>query len=320
VRYNKGKEIRKMKKMSRLLSAAQMKILQSRIDYNNITNEYLQSNFYQFYLNDAAEEKVLLGYVQPSFLQTLQVHCAELYAVNSELKCISMQPSVAILSPEEKSSLIHTSHEAMLKKGLITGWRNELFPVITSFNGFHYYLIERALVPYFGFKAYGVHMNGYCCKNPSNPLEITHLWIGRRSPKKQTWPGMLDHIVGGGLPYNIKLKENLQKECLEEASIPVEFSENAKCVSCVSYYGIDELKNLKRDVIFCYDLQLPNDFQPTPNDQEVTSFECQTIDWIIDTLITSSPTPTRDIPQSIVVSDNEFKPNCYLVIIDFLIR
>jgi hypothetical protein len=302
----------------RLLSAAEMRILQSRIDCNNIKTEYLKSNFYQFYLNENAEENVLLGYVQPSFVNTLQDHCADLYSVNYQLKSICMQPSVSILSPEERTSLIHVSHEMMLKKGVIAGWRNELFPVVTSFDGFRYYLIERALVPYFGIKAYGVHMNGYCCKDPSKPADITHLWVGRRSPKKQTWPGMLDHIVGGGLPYNIKLKENLQKECLEEASIPLDLSENAKCVSCVSYYSIDELKNLKRDIIFCYDLQLPNDFQPAPNDEEVTSFECQSVDWIISSLL--SPSLNQSGAQPGVVFNNEFKPNCYLVIIDFLIR
>lgn len=28
------------------------------------------------------------------------------------------------------------------------------------------------------------------------------LWIGKRSPMKQTFPGMLDHLVAGGLVCN----------------------------------------------------------------------------------------------------------------------
>jgi hypothetical protein len=31
------------------------------------------------------------------------------------------------------------------------------------------------------------------------------LWIGKRSPVKQTFPGMLDHLVAGGLVCNYLL-------------------------------------------------------------------------------------------------------------------
>ena len=43
-------------------------------------------------------------------------------------------------------------------------------------------------------QAYGVHMNGYTEKDGEKSL-----WIGKRSDMKQTYPGMLDHIVAGGL-------------------------------------------------------------------------------------------------------------------------
>jgi hypothetical protein len=45
-------------------------------------------------------------------------------------------------------------------------------------------------------QAYGVHMNGYVNKEGQK-----FLWIGKRSDVKQTYPGMLDHLVAGGLVF-----------------------------------------------------------------------------------------------------------------------
>ena len=36
---------------------------------------------------------------------------------------------------------------------------------------------------------------------------------------KSTWPGMLDHIVAGAIPYGVSVLENVVKECEEEAGI-----------------------------------------------------------------------------------------------------
>ena len=43
-----------------------------------------------------------------------------------------------------------------------------------------------------GIRQYGVHMNGYIY-DADNELKM---WIGRRSPTKPTYPGMLDNTVG----------------------------------------------------------------------------------------------------------------------------
>lgn len=78
--------------------------------------------------------------------------------------------------------------------GEITGWRSELYPVSTSFGEPPVMLMERAAVPHFGIRAYGIHVNGYVVL-PDGSVE---LWVARRSKTKQTWPGKLDHIVAGG--------------------------------------------------------------------------------------------------------------------------
>ena len=42
-------------------------------------------------------------------------------------------------------------------------------------------------------QAYGVHMNGYVQVDGEK-----YLWVAKRSATKQTFPGMLDHLVAGG--------------------------------------------------------------------------------------------------------------------------
>ena len=77
--------------------------------------------------------------------------------------------------------------------GVLSGWRNELYPVLTAFNSEPVALVERAAAVQLGIKAYGVHVNGYV--ETERGIE---LWIATRSKSKPTWPGRLDHIVAGG--------------------------------------------------------------------------------------------------------------------------
>ena len=93
------------------------------------------------------------------------------------------------------------------------------------------------------------------------------------------------------------------KECGEEASVPVELAQTATPVGVITY-NANYLGCCKRDVLFCYDLELPADFDPDAADGEVESFELFDIPRLMDT----------------VSSTDEFKTNCAVVIIDFLVR
>nr|XP_023916737.1 nudix hydrolase 20, chloroplastic-like [Quercus suber]POF25545.1 nudix hydrolase 20, chloroplastic [Quercus suber] len=185
-----------------------------------------------------------------------------------------------------------------LGEELIPGIRNELYPVTSSFGAPIFFSLERAAAPYFGIKAYGVHMNGYVDKDGQKLL-----WIGKRSQMKATYPGMLDHLAAGGLPYGIACGENLVKECEEEAGIPKSISKEAIPVGVVSYMDIDGYR-YKRDVLFCYDLKLPASFRPENQDGEVDSFKLIPVTHV----------------ANVIQRTQFFKPNCSLVIIDFLFR
>ncbi|CAN6456357.1 unnamed protein product [Victoria cruziana] len=147
-------------------------------------------------------------------------------------------------------------------------------------------------------EAYGVHMNGYTEKEGNK-----FLWIGKRSNEKPTFPGMLDHLVAGGLPNGITCEDNLLKECEEEAGIPRNIASVAIAAGAVSYMDIEGYR-FKRDVLFCYDLKVPDVFIPSNQDGEVGSFKLIPVTQV----------------ANIIRRTEFFKPNCALVIIDFLFR
>jgi 8-oxo-dGTP pyrophosphatase MutT (NUDIX family) len=143
-----------------------------------------------------------------------------------------------------------------------------------------------------------VHLNGYV--QTTAGLE---LWVATRAKAKPTFPGKLDNLVGGGQPAGIGLKENLVKECFEEAGIPARLAQTAIPTGTISYCHSDG-RGLKRDVLYCFDLALPEDFVPICQDGEVDSFQRMPIDAVLE----------------IVGTTDAFKYNCNLVVIDFAIR
>lgn len=109
-------------------------------------------------------------------------------------------PPALTLAPQHTTTEARTQAVAGVlaelrdKHGLLSGWRDELYPVTPAFDAEPLLLIERAAAPYFGIRAYGVHVNGYVVQADGRKA----LWVARRSASKQTWPGKLDHIVAGG--------------------------------------------------------------------------------------------------------------------------
>ena len=137
-------------------------------------------------------------------------------------------------------------------------------------------LMERAATPYFGVRAYGVHMNGF----------VRHgghisMWVGRRAFDKPTYPGMLDNMVAGGQPAALSLKENLVKESGEEADIPEALAARALPTGAVTY-TMETPEGLKPDVQFVYELELPHDFTPRNRDGEIQEFMLWPIARVIE--------------------------------------
>jgi 8-oxo-dGTP pyrophosphatase MutT (NUDIX family) len=154
--------------------------------------------------------------------------------------------------------------------------------------------------------------------NQGTNKEELKMWMARRSRTKSKYPSYLDHIVAGGQPAGLGLMENVLKECMEEAGISKDTTlQGIKSSGAVSYETFEPSGRTKdssfhydgvvsRAVLFCYDLELPKDFIPTVVDGEVEEF----FTWTTDQLLLSTKENYHD----------PIKPNCYLVIIDYLLR
>lgn len=178
------------------------------------------------------------------------------------------------------------------------GWWDEAYAANRYFGEPPSLLIERAAIQTFGVCGYGVHINGYV-RSPDG----IKMWIGRRALDKPSAPGKLDQIVAGGQPANLGLLENVIKECAEEADIPAEIAQQAVPVGAITYC-LQTQYGLRPDVLYNYDLELPADFTPVNTDGEVEEFYCWSLEEVSER----------------VRETTDFKFNCSLVVIDFLIR
>lgn len=285
------------------LSSIDMQKLLQRVRLLSVPPNYVNS------LVHFVVEDQIVGYCTPTFAQTLSAH-PEVYSLSMNPRQLRFVPSVEGAGLAARTAAAHTVSQALRDAGAITGWRDEMLAVSATLSSAPLLLLERAAVPFFGTLSRGVHINGYVtssCSNSSSGKQVAGIWVGTRSSTKSTWPGMLDHLAAGALPHGVSLEKNVIKECQEEASIPAHLAQQAKAVGQIAYRNLDETgQHLKRDVIYCYDLELPADLLPVPQDGEAEGFELQSVEWVLDRLLGKG--------------DNEYKPNCNLVLIDFLLR
>ena len=204
----------------------------------------------------------------------------------------------ALDSFDSRSRAVGDAVLRLREEGWFPGWRNEAFAVATSFHALPLMQIERGAARAFGIRCYCVQLNGIVVQD-----DARHAWIARRSLTKPVGPGKLDQIVGGGVPVGVGLRDNLVKECAEEASIPAALARRARPVGAVSYL-MQEGDICDDEVLFNYDLVLPPDFTPVNTDGEVAGFEL----W-----------PLARVKAALGDSD-DFLFDVALSLIDFLVR
>lgn len=187
----------------------------------------------------------------------------------------------------------------LVERGLVPRWRGEAYRVSAGFHAPALFELDRGAVANFGVLGFGVHVNGFV-RDVDGGIEM---WIGRRAADKPSAPNKLDQVVAGGQPAGLGLMQNLIKECAEEADIPAGIAGRARPVSAICYM-VERPEGLRRDVLFNYDLELPDDFTPRNTDGEVAAFYRWPIERVLETV--------RDT--------REFKFNCGVIVVDFLIR
>lgn len=198
----------------------------------------------------------------------------------------------------ERSAAVDAVVRALAEGGEIGRYRGEAYPVAPRWGEAPVLKMDRGAVPDFGARAYGVHLNGVV-EGPDG----LKMWVGKRAMNKPTGAGKLDHLVAGGQPHGLSVRDNLVKEADEEAALPAALARQAVPVGAVSY-RCERAEGLRDDVLFCYDLSLPADFAPRNTDGEVDWFEL----W-----------PMEKVAARLAESD-DFKFNVALVIVDFMVR
>ncbi len=211
-------------------------------------------------------------------------------------RAVTLSPAVAGF--QRRTEAMDQVVRALIDSGEVPRWRSERYPVLRDWQETPLFALDRGAVAIFGVRSFGVHLNGYV-----EDEQGLQLWVGKRSMTKPTAPGKLDHLVAGGQPMGLTPWQNLLKESHEEAGLTAELAGQARPAGLLSYRCVFT-DGQRDDVLFVYDLALPPDWRPDPQDDEVQEFYLWPVERVLATL--------RD--------SDDFKFNVALVSIDFLIR
>ncbi|MDG2032810.1 MAG: DUF4743 domain-containing protein [Rhodospirillales bacterium] len=239
-------------------------------------------------------EGVTIGHVRPAIAAEMLNHPEVFMASEGGLTFTD-----TLSGFERRSQAMARVVADLVENGFLPSVRGELYPAAASFSEDPFFQLDRGAIAAFGIRAFGVHVNGFV-QHPDGAIDM---WIARRAEDRMAYPGMLDNMVAGGQPVGLGLIENVIKECAEEADIPANLAVQARPTGAISYIH-EATDGLKPDIMFCYDLALPEDFVPRNTDGEVAAFY---------------RLPLGEV-AALVECSFEFKFNCNLVIIDFLIR
>lgn len=233
------------------------------------------------------------GWLKPAFANLL-ADWSSIFSLDDK----SVRVNDAIQGFHERSEALDEVIRSLVQQQVIRAYLDEPYPVTDGDRNAAIMTLDRSAGAFFGIRCFGQHLNGYVRKNDG-----IHLWIARRARDRHIEPGKLDNMVAGGLPWHTSLEENLIKECAEEAGMNASLASHARAVGTVSYLA-ESVNGIKPDTLYCYDIELPEDFTPVCTDGEVESFHLMPIEKVMQ----------------IIHDSEDFKPNCNLVILDFLVR
>ncbi len=199
---------------------------------------------------------------------------------------------------DARSEAIDRLGRALVKQGRVAPYRGELFAAVPDWGAACCFELDRGLLPYFGLKGFGVHLNGYV-SGATGP----DLWIGHRSATKKVDPLKLDNVVAGGIAAGYGVWETLLKEGAEEADMTPEVLARAQPAGQIRY-RLEIPEGMRDDVLFVYDLELPEEFTPRNTDGEFDSFQRMPLQRCLD----------------LVARTDLFKFNVNLTVIDFALR
>lgn len=169
---------------------------------------------------------------------------------------------------DERSGLLAEVNARLHVDGLLRGWRAETYALPALDDGRPLATIERAAARFWGSLTFGAHCNGYLADAAGRP---THLWIARRADDKPTDPGLLDNLVGGGVPHGQSPAACVRREGWEEAGLRPADMAGLRPGRRMRLLR-DVAEGLQREQLSAYDLPLPAGLVPRNQDGEVQAF------------------------------------------------
>jgi 8-oxo-dGTP pyrophosphatase MutT (NUDIX family) len=204
-------------------------------------------------------------------------------------------PSLA--TPTARTEAFAEVARALASEGALTAWRDERYTVAAEPGEPALFELERAAARYFGIHTFAVHASGLV-----GTEDGWRMWLARRSPAKPIDPGLLDNLVGGGIPSGAGVEATLVKEAWEEAGIARDAARQARPAGEVRVCR-DQPDGMQRETIYVHDLWLPTSFAPVNQDGEATEH------WLCS-------------PQEALaaIATDDVTADASLVVVDFLLR
>ena len=263
------------------------------------------SSYFKLYLEGGEHGSGPHGYM-PEWVVEVMPWCGR-WDVDYTTKRITPNPKAVEMTSQTaviRDTLLRAKELRKFK--VLDGWRNELYPILGHKSETEKEIsMERAGSPLFGINTYGVHMTIYTYRDKNMMI-----WVPRRAKTKQTYAGMLDNSVAGGLATGERPFQCLVREAAEEASLSEQLVQSsAKACGTVSYFHIRDAQAggesglLQPECQYIYDMEVGQNIKPEPSDNEVDLFFLWTVD---------------DVKRHMAMG--EFKPNCALVMLDFFVR
>ncbi|WP_283148734.1 NUDIX hydrolase [Silvimonas soli] len=204
-----------------------------------------------------------LGWVEPQTVTFLQAHSPAFVVAEQRLLVSAADPAMA-------SAVLTDAAVAMRANGLIKGWRDELYTVLAPASdgtpdvAQPLFQLERGAFRRFGMTSLAVHINGWRADG--------QLWIGQRAASKAVDPDRLDNIAAGGMSAGENAFECAVRELWEEAGVPAALASTAIATSEIRTCR-NEIDGTHDEILYCYDLAVPDGFTPHNTDGEVAGFQ-----------------------------------------------
>ena len=272
------------------------------IDAPDLYLRGIHENYYSFHVQG---HNGYLGYIPVTVVEKMPWSAR--WSVDQERKQVTLLVDASSATGEKECSAAVAEFLADVRRQgafeILNGWRNELYPIYGHKRRL-LFSMERSATPLFGVVTYGVHMTAYV-----KTEEGMKIWVPTRAETKQTYSGMMDNTVAGGLSKGEKAFDCLIREAMEEASLTEDVVRSARACGTLTYFHVRDARAggetglCQPECQYIYDLELPSNIVPKPGDDEAVDFQLLTVD---------------EVQQAMALG--KFKPNCALLLLEFFVR